>query len=187
MPSPAPTATATVTVISRVTETALPSTTTTPSRGTRYYEVDDDDNPNFASPSGRIWCVIYTNSATCMTDFNDQDSLPKVRNCGESGWTGPPNVVLLAEGKATMMCFNDMAADPRRGSPYNTQWVEGYGEWVKVNLKGEQMELASLPYGKAMRAGTVACTSEGLRSQLRGPKNRARIPNPQPWCRQLLA
>jgi hypothetical protein len=95
-----------------------------------------------------------------MTDFIDQDSLPKVRNGGESGWTGPPNVVLLAEGKATMMCFNDMAADPRRGSPYNTQWVEGYGEWIKVNLKGEQMELASLPYGKAMRAGTVACTSE---------------------------
>lgn len=59
-----------------------------------------------------------------------------------------------------MMCFNDAAADPRRGSQYITDWVESYGIWATVTLRGEEMELATLPNGKAMRAGAVACTSE---------------------------
>lgn len=153
--------TVTVTATVRATPEPTPTKAPTPADDRSYHEVTDEyGGPSFASPSGRIWCEIHVSGATCMTDFIDQKSLPQVRDCGESGYTGPPNVVVLDEGRVEMMCYNDSAADPRRGSQYDTQWVESYGQWAKVTVKGEEMELATLPYGKAMRGGAVVCTSE---------------------------
>jgi len=94
-----------------------------------------------------------------MIDSIDQETLSKVRNCYEMDTNAAPNVVILEEN-VRFACRNDAYANPQRELMSGPEWVEAVGEWTSVTLGGERVELATLPSGRGLRAGKVACVSE---------------------------
>jgi hypothetical protein len=94
-----------------------------------------------------------------MTTGVDQKALRKVK-CRDGGgeYWDQPNMVELGD-KAGLGCATDLPANPQRDpdSPEQTDWVTAGGTWVTTD---RGVEVAALPYGKAMRAGAVICTSE---------------------------
>jgi len=141
---------------------STPTPATTTAERNRYIEVKAKlPGRSFASPSGRHYCSISAEGyAVCLTIAVDQKALRKVK-CPDSGsgYWDKPNIVELG-GTAALGCATDQPADPRRDpdAPEQTDWVEeAGGTWV--TSEGGDV-VAALPYGKALRAGSVICTSE---------------------------
>lgn len=136
-----------------------PKPTITP----RFFEVTGDfETADFSTPSGRIWCGIGAQHAGCMLDYIDQDALPKLNDCGDMGSTQPPNVIVLDEAAKApeFACYNDAFSSPERNMNGDAEWTKAIGGWTKVKLGDRTVDVAVLPYGEGLRAGTMACTSE---------------------------
>ena len=109
------------------------------------------DAAAFATPSGRIVCIIADNSVRC--DFISSDK----------AWTSPqPKGCDLAWGDSLYLtqtagstCHGDTLADtPALDSGYVT-WRRSGDPTVVVN----GLTLAALPYGSAILVGTLQCDS----------------------------
>jgi hypothetical protein len=109
------------------------------------------DAAAFATPSGRIACIIADNSVRC--DFIS----------GDKAWTSPqPKGCDLAWGDSLYLtqaagstCHGDTLADtPALDSDY-VSWRRSGDPTVVVN----GLTLAALPYGSALLVGTLQCES----------------------------
>jgi hypothetical protein len=109
------------------------------------------DAAAFATPSGRIVCIIADNSVRC--DFISSDK----------AWTSPqPKGCDLAWGDSLYLtqtagstCHGDTLADtPSLDSDY-VSWRRSGDPTVVVN----GLKLAALPYGSAILVGTLQCDS----------------------------
>ena len=125
-------------------------------------DVSAFDYIEFASPSGRLVCGIFSGAAHCFLPPGFQGKVPSsAKACSDPDFT--VNAVSVESGKATWYCFNDLAFWPSKGSP-GVEWhaQTDYG-WVKSGF-GDQ-KLASLPYGVALQHKNFSCSSatDGVR------------------------
>jgi hypothetical protein len=109
------------------------------------------DSAAFATPSGRIVCIIADNSVRC--DFISDDK----------AWTSPqPKGCDLAWGDSLYLtqtagstCHGDTVADtPALDSGY-VSWRRSSDPTVEVN----GLTLAALPYGSGVLVGNLQCDS----------------------------
>ncbi len=125
-------------------------------------DVSAFDYVEFASPSGRLVCGIFSDAANCFLPPGFQGKVPS----GAEGCSDPDfdvNAVGVGSGKATWACFNDPAFWPVKGSP-GVEWhAQTDYAWVKSGF-GDQ-KFASLPYGVALQHKNFTCSSatDGVR------------------------
>jgi hypothetical protein len=109
------------------------------------------DSAAFATPSGRIVCIIADNSVRC--DFISDDKAwtsPQPKGCDLS-WGDS----LYLTQTAGSTCHGDTLADtPALDSGY-VNWRRSSDPTVEVN----GLTLAALPYGSALLVGTLQCDS----------------------------
>ena len=109
------------------------------------------DAAAFATPSGRIVCIIADNSVRC--DFISDDKAwtsPQPKGC-DLGWGDS----LYLTQTAGSTCHGDTLADtPALDSGY-VGWRRSSDPTVVVN----GLTLAALPYGSAILVGTLQCDS----------------------------
>ncbi len=142
--------------------TKVPPTPKNTSDVKRVLDVSAFDYVEFASPSGRLVCGIFSDAAQCFLPPGFQGKLPSsAKVCSDPDFI--VNAVSVESGKATWYCFNDLAFWPSKGSP-GVEWhAQTDYAWVKSGF-GDQ-KLAGLPYGVALQHKNFTCSSatDGVR------------------------
>lgn len=110
---------------------------------------------DFSSPTGRIWCDIRAEATLCMFPRGYTGAIPEQKDvCLDDEL--PVTGVSLIKGRSGYFCAGDPQAWPIKGEP-QVDWHKGTGFGF---TKYRDQTLAVLPYGKALRRGTVVCRSE---------------------------
>lgn len=164
-PAPTATVTATVTVTASALPTAPgPSATEAPSPSASptgpavptgdALDVSAWAKDDFTSPSGRIWCALTAENALCHFPQGYRGTIPSgAEVCPDEGLDVTGVVVDVAGTR--FFCSGDPTAYPVRGQSA-VLWHQPTG-YPFVTY--EELVLAVLPYGKALRHGTYVCAS----------------------------
>ena len=118
-------------------------------------DVSHYDSAHFASPTGRIWCAIYSDWALCHFPRGmDMSKVPEpAKVCPGAGLdvTG-----VSVEVKADYFCSGGAEALPQTNGMYVDWWrTSGFGA-----VKYDGQRLAVLPYGEKVAKGRFVCLSE---------------------------
>lgn len=135
--------------ITSATPTSAPAvpTTTAPAGDVRKVA----DAGAFATPSGRIVCLVSTDSIRC--DFVGADKAwqaPKPGNC-ELDWGSS----LYVTKTAGSTCAGDTVVDTASVDSDYVSWRKASDPIVTVY----DLKLVALPYGSSLAAGTLQCDS----------------------------
>lgn len=110
---------------------------------------------DFASPTGGLICGIDASGVRCAATVGALKTAPKSSTfCGGDL---DANTIVIEKGKASWACYGGIPAYPVKDSQ-STSWQHGFGTWANPasNPFGGQ-QLAVLPYGKSLIAGTYRC------------------------------
>jgi hypothetical protein len=150
-PAPAPSTSASVGSPTPSVSPAAPSPT--PSAPT--LNVSAWDRADFASPSGRIWCALSKTVALCHFPFGFTGSIPSSAEVCPEDDLDVTGVRVSAKG-AEYFCSGDPSSLPEKGAD-SVNWRNGTGfPWVHYDGR----DLATLPYGRALRHSGFTCLSE---------------------------
>lgn len=111
----------------------------------------------FSSPSGRIWCEMNADSASCgFPEGMDTTLVPKTGEVCPGQGMEVTMVSLNAKGVARYACGAQPAATPLVDTAATAWWTDtGY-----PSVETQSGEFAVLPYGKKLTLGSFVCFSE---------------------------
>lgn len=138
-----------------VSATPTPAPKPTVPDATDALDVSHFESAHFASPTGRIWCAMYSDWALChFPQGMDSKRVPKpAKVCPGAGLdvTG-----VSVEVEADYFCSGGAEALPQTDGMYVDWWrTTGFG-----SAKYEGQKLAVLPYGQKLVRGRFVCLSE---------------------------
>ncbi|WP_040159505.1 hypothetical protein [Nigerium massiliense] len=113
--------------------------------------IGTEEEADFVSPSGRIWCGITRNRGWCMfPDGMDRTGMPSGKQeCRES--FGDYQIVEVSPEGVTFQCGGDPGYWAEPGG-VGTRWAEGRDVPIVDSM-------VSLPYGWTLASPRVLCTS----------------------------